>query len=344
MLLHGDFARFGTNFAPRGGDILDGGMARWLAERDIDVWGVDRRWTLAPEEGADLSDFDAMGLSQELSDLRAALALARATRLATDGSSDRLTLAGFSRGGQLAYFYASDEAARPAWQRHVKGIVPLDVYASLAPEDEELRQFNCNSAAGEYDQLAAGGVDVPNDLQLTTGRLALAAPDAQSPYFPFPVTNREWMLSFVGETYWYFPATPRYHLNAPLLDEDALVVGLTASSEADVARWLADAVPHQSLRESADTDALVCGDAPLPADLPLSRIQVPVFALAAAGGYGSHALHSTTQVGSTDVTALVVRRLPIEREAEDFGHADLLFSPDAPVLAWQPLLAWLRQH
>jgi hypothetical protein len=66
--------------------------------------------------------------------------------------------------------------------------------------------------------------------------------------------------------------------------------------------------------------------------------------VAAAGGYGDHALYSTTQVSSTDVTALVIRRLPVEREAEDFGHADLLFSPDAPALAWQPLLSWLRRH
>jgi hypothetical protein len=98
------------------------------------------------------------------------------------------------------------------------------------------------------------------------------------------------------------------------------------------------------MRESADTDALTCGDAPLPADVPLSRIQVPLLSIAAAGGYGEHTLHSTTQVGSTDVTALVIRRLPVEREAEDFGHADLLLSPDAPALAWEPLRSWLHAH
>src|SRR5690242_18622024 len=38
MLLHGDFSSFATNFEP--------GLAPYLAERGIDVWGADRRWTL----------------------------------------------------------------------------------------------------------------------------------------------------------------------------------------------------------------------------------------------------------------------------------------------------------
>ncbi len=346
MLLSGDFATFATNFAPVLGDPASSatGMATWLAQRGIDVWGVDRRWTQAPEVGADLSDFDAMGLTQELDDIGIALALARAIRLVTEGSVDQMTLSGFSRGGQLAYFYASDEATRPAWQRHVKGLVPLDVYASLSPADEDIRQFYCTTAADEYALLADGWVDVPNTIQINLGRRALSAPDEPSPSPFFPgLTNREAMLSLVGETFFFFPASPHYHLNAPIFD-GPLVVGLRESSEDVIGHWLAGAPPHQSMRESADTDALTCGDAPLPADVPLSRIRVPLFLIAAAGGYGDHALYSTTQVSSTDVTTLVIRQLPVEREAEDFGHADLLYSPSAPSLAWQPLLSWLQQH
>jgi len=346
MLLHGDFATFATNFAPALGDPPSSatGVATWLAERGIDVWGLDRRWTQAPETGADLSDFEDMGIDQELDDVGTALAFARAIRLVTDSSVDQMILSGFSRGGQLAYFYASDEARRPSWQRHLKGLAILDVYASLAPADEDLRQFFCVTAADEYALLADGWVDVPNSLQIEIGRLALDAPGDPSP-IPFfeGLTNREAMLSLVGQTYFFFPASPVYHLNAPVLD-GGVPTGLRESSEDVVSSWLAGSAPHQSMRESADTDALVCGDPPLPADVPLSRIRVPLLLIGAAGGYGDHALHSTTQVSSTDVTTLVVRRLPVEREAEDFGHADLLFSPDAPALAWQPLLSWLRRH
>lgn len=343
MLLHGDFATFVTSFAPVLGDPQSiSGLATWLAERDIDVWGTDRRWTTAPETGADLSDEGAMSLDQELGDIATALGFARGVRLVGDASTQRMTLVGFSRGGELAYFYASREATRPAALRHVGGLVPLDVYVSLSPADEDLRRTFCEFAAGEYAALADGVTDSPNDFQITAGRLALAAPDDPSPLNPAR-SNRDVMRRFVGLTFNFFPATPLYHLIAPVR-AGTEVTGLRLSSDDVVARWLAGAPPHQSMREAADTDALTCGDPPLPVDVPLSRIRVPLLLIAAAGGYGDHAVFSTTQVGSTDVTAMVIRQLPPEREAEDIGHADLLFAPAAESLAWQPLLAWLRRH
>lgn len=327
MMLHGDFSTFATNFLP--------GLAPWLAARGIDVWGVDRRWAHA---GDDTSDFAAMGLGQELDDIGAGLAFARATRLVTDGSVERMTLIGFSRGGELAYFYASREATRAV--RHVKGIVPLDVYASVAPEDEELRQFFCDSAYYEGLDLDSGVVDYPNVLQIGLGQGTLSAPDEQNPFQDlYPgFTNRQAMQRFVGRTYRFFAASPFYHLNGwdPL-------GSLLYSPEPTVATWLANATAHQAVAESVETDAMTCGDEP-PLDLPLSRIHVPLLLIAAAGGYGDHAVYSTTQVASTDVTTRVIRLLPADQEPKDFGHADLLFSPQAPTLAWQPLLAWLAAH
>jgi pimeloyl-ACP methyl ester carboxylesterase len=339
MMLHGDFATFTTNFAPSAS-----GVAPWLAARGVDVWGVDRRWAHTPADG-DTSDFDGMGLDQELGDIGVGLGFARAARL-VEGSSEKLNLIGFSRGGELAYFYASREATRPAPLRHVKGIVPLDVYVSLAPEDEDLRQGFCISAYYENLDLAAGVTDTPNGFQIDVGTLDASAPDEQTPYQDFfpGFSNHRVLLAFVGRTYLFFPASPLYHLIAPTLDGNGRPTGLRITDEGVVDQWLAASPPHQALREAADTDALTCGDAPLPLDLPLSRIEVPVFMLAAAGGYGEHAVYSTTQVGSTDVTTLVVRQLPVEREAEDVGHGDLLYSPDAEALAWNPLLSWLQAH
>lgn len=333
MLLHGDFSTFRTNYLPEGG-----GMAGYLAARGIDVWGVDRRWASAPVD-ADLSDFGDMGLAQELGDVRTALGFARAVRL-LNGRTDRMTLVGFSRGGQIAYAYASQEATRTV--RHVDGLVPLDVYFTLAPEDEPTRQFFCESAALERQWLADGVVDSENSFVITAGQLAIDAPDDESPLFP-GFTNRQTMLMLVGQTYNAAPFTPLYHLAAPVLDGD-LPVGLRFSDEGVVAGWLASASLHQSMREAAESDALWCGDAPLPIDAPLDRIQIPLYYLGAAGGMGDHGLYTTTLVSSTDVTADVIRRLPAEGEAEDFGHADLLFATDAAALAWKPLAAWIEAH
>ena len=217
----------------------------------------------------------------------------------------------------------------------------LDVYASLADADTELRQFYCDMAAAEYELLADGVVNVDNEFQITVGQDAIDTPNEPSRWAPLR-TARELMLLFVGKSYRFWPASPLYHLTAPVLDGDGNVTGLRASSEADITAWLANAAPQQSMRESADTDQVLCD--PTAFDVPLSRIHVPLLSIAAAGGYGERANHSAAQVSSNDVTTRVVRQLPLEREAEDFGHADLLFAADAPTLVWQPLLAWLRAH
>ncbi len=341
MLLHGDFSTFVTSFAPSLGDPASPvtGLAPYLAAQGLDVWGADRRWALA---GDDASGFAAMTVAQEVADLRAALALARVTRAIGGEGAGRIALVGFSHGAQLAYTYAAVEGARPLAQRHAGALAALDFHAGFAPEDEALRAQACAFAAFEYEQVAAGAAASPNDLLIETGRLARTAPEEPSPLLP-GATNRGAMLALVGQTYLFAPFAPAYHLAAPILEGEA-AVGLRESPELALAAYLEGATPHQAMIETADFDALLCGEAPLPVDAPLSNIRVPLLYLGAAGGIGSIGLHSTTQVSSADVTALVVSRFGPERRAEDFGHADLLFGDDAPDLAWQPLAAWLLHH
>lgn len=343
MMLHGDFATFLTNFAPTLGTPAStaGGVAPYLAALGIDVWGVDRRWTTVPLDGA-VDDFGDMGFAQETEDIGHALALARALRLATGSGLGQMTLAGFSRGGQLAYAYAALEATRPAWARHLRSLVPLDVFAVVPPEEEDTRAYFCEGAAFERDLIAEGFIDSDNLFVKDVGALALSAPTEPSPYFG-RFDNIGALRLFAGQTYLFFPATPVYHLNGGDLS-GGLITSLRESSESVVATWFAGAPPHQALQESADGDALWCGEGTLPVPYALEKIRVPLFYLGAAGGFGDHGLHSTTLVGSREVRTQVVRRFGPEREAEDFGHADLLYAADAAVLAWQPLAAWILEH
>jgi hypothetical protein len=337
LLLHGDFSTFVTNFLPQLGEPASPvrGLAPYLADRDIDVWGLDRRWTLPAADG-DVSDFGDIGVAQELADIERALAIAHAVH------GSRLALVGFSHGGQLAYTYAAVEGARPPGQRHVDALVPIDVYAEIAPADADLRAGACEAAVFERELVASGTTDAPNDFLIAVGTLAAEAPDADSPLIP-GMTNRAVMLLTLGQTYQFVPFAPFYHLAAPVLDGD-VAIGLREMSEQAANAWLAGATPHQSMREAADFDTLWCGEAPLPVTASLANIRVPVWLLAAAGGFGEQALFTLTRVGSTDVGSLVVQRFGPERRAEDFGHADLLFATDAPVLAWQPLVTWLLHH
>ncbi|WP_375745360.1 hypothetical protein NR800_11485 [Corallococcus interemptor] len=335
MLLHGDFANFVTNFVPTLGTPASSapGLAPYLASRGVDTWGVDRRWTL-PKADGDISDLGDMGVDQELGDIEDALAFARVQRAITDHSLSRIVLAGFSHGGQLTYAYA---AARG---QHLSAIAVLDAYYDLAPEHSDLRDFACANAAAGREALAQGVTDSENRFFIDVGSLARSAPEATSPIFP-PYTNRETMNTLAGMTYWFAPYTPLYHLSAPVLNEQGDAVGLRESSEESVSAWFASAPPHQSLRETAELDAIWCGTTPRP---ELANIRVPLFYLGAAGAFGDSGLYSTTRVSSTDVTTLVVRRFGPERVAEDFGHGDLLYGTDAPALAWQPLATWLLRH
>ncbi len=338
MLLHGDFSSFGTNFAPVTVEPTGTpGLAVWLADQGFDVWGFDRRWALTPADG-DTSDFGDMGVVQELDDVGRALVAARAVRVATGSGAERLHLLGFSRGGLLAYAAASLDAARPPLLRQIKGLVALDVWGVIPPEDAAGRSAVCDSAFFEQLDLDAGVVDSPNGFFRNVGARSQANPDGASPFPGF--TNRELFLFIAGQTYNIFPVTPFYHLAAGEV-VDGAVTHLTASPEPAIAAWFATAAPHQSLREAADTDAMWCGDGSAPITLDLARIRVPLLYLGAAGGYGDHGLYTTTQVGSTDVTTRVVRRFPVGGEDQDVGHGDLLFARDAVDLAWRPLAAWL---
>jgi hypothetical protein len=174
------------------------------------------------------------------------------------------------------------------------------------------------------------------------GALAASAPSDPSPIVD-GYTNRSLMLEFITQTYLYFAPTPAYHLAGGVLAGEASTA-LRYASEPVIDGWLASAPFHQALVESADGDALWCGDSPLPLEDHLADIAIPLFYLGMAGGFGDHGLYTTTLVASKDVTTQVIRRLAPAQEAEDFGHGDLLYATDAPDLAWKPLAAWILQH
>ncbi|MDI1442652.1 hypothetical protein [Polyangium sp. 6x1] len=346
LLLHGDFATFTTNFAPSltsSAAEPDHGLAVYLAQRGIDVWGLDRRWTTAPKDGADFSDFADMGVAQAISDTDRALLFARTIRSLTDAGEGGMFLGGFSSGAQITYLHAAEETQKPAEQRQVEGIVPIDIYAKVAPEDEASRQVACKLAAEERDQVDQGSVDSDNTAFFQpVGELAASAPADPSPFYD-GYTNRDVMLGFVTQTFQFYEPKPQYHLIAGAF-KDSAPTDLRYAPEALINDWLAHSPPHQAVVESADRDALWCGEGPLPLVDHLAEITVPLFYLGAAGGFGDHGLYSTTVVGSTDVTTHVVRLLPTENEPEDFGHGDLLYADDAPTLAWDPLAQWLLAH
>jgi hypothetical protein len=342
LLLHGDFATFLSNFLPQSPATPPRkGLAAYLAEQDIDVWGLDRRW--AAVDADHLSELAAMSVQQEMRDVREALAFARKVREASGSGDQRLSLVGFSHGAELAYVYAGDESQRPPDDRHVKGLVALDYFVRFAPADDAARLAACASRDDERSWIAQGYVEFDNTQISQEGKLARSAPGDASPYGQNGQTNRQALLAFVAQTYQLFAPTPSYHLAAGVFDGDT-ATAFRFAPELRIADWLSAAPIYMPIVEGADFDALNCADGNVPFDDHLADIRVPAFYLGAAGGIGDHGLYTTQLLGSRDVTSTVVRKLDISREREDVGHADLLYADDAGSFAWRPIARWIATH
>jgi hypothetical protein len=330
-LMHGDFATFESNFAAG-----EASLAAFLARRDIDVWGIDRRWTLLPADG-DKTSLTHQGYAMALADTRIALGVVRGARLLTGQGGGPVVLGGFSRGAHLTYIVAGDETTRPRALRNVSAILPIDIYARIDPAETEIVQLACKNAADEYASIAAGTVESDNEFFSLLGAAAASAPDDPSDLVP-PYTNRGAFLWVLGQTYQFYQATPLYHLGATVL-EDGTAVSARLSPEERLTSWFAASPRWQSLLESADGDAFWCGANP-PFDDHLSDIRVPILYIGAAGGFGEYGQYTLLQTGSSDIDARVAS---VGGDvASDVGHGDLLFGRDAPSQAWEPMVRFIR--
>lgn len=334
MLVHGDASSFDTQFADQSDSL-----AVALARRDLDVWGIDRRWALLAADD-DPASLEGQGLAVAIDDLRVGLALARAVRWATGHDPGPLGLVGFSRGAHLAYAYAGDETSRPADERHVDALVPVDFYARPAPDDEAGRQRACAFAAADMAELASGAFGVENTVQPLLVQLASTAPDEPSPVLP-GLSNRDALLVALAATYQGFPSlTPFFHLNAGTFEGET-PTGLAHTELARATTWASAVTPWQSRAEMQESHALMCGEDP-PFDDHLESVRIPIFYVGAAGGIGERGRFTVEQLASTDRTVRIVSDTGVE--ATDVGHNDLVFGGGLAASLHDEIAAWLRVH
>jgi hypothetical protein len=312
----------------------------FLAENGIDVWGIDYRWTRVPATAADTSFMETWGLEQDAADLGFALGVARHARAMTGSGFDKLFLLGWSRGGQIGYAYLNGESQLPPGQRQVQGFIPVDIY--LKTDDAQVRAFACQREQNTEAAIAGGQFANPTGgLVALLGTLAVADPNGISFLNP-ALTNRQTGL-LVGEATFALQGglepAPFYHFTGGVFDGFGAPAGLSYANEADLFSFEQQSAPFQPNRELADADAATCGTTDVLFDDHLGDIRVPVFYIGAGGGFGAYGLYTTTLLGSTDVTSLVVSKgTP---RLFDYGHADLFLANDAQELVWEPLLEWV---
>lgn len=348
MMLHGDIWDFHAAFLACGGGAPEASVAVYLAQHDLDVWGVDLGWTLVPAGTADLSFMAGWGFARDTRDLGLALGLARAVRRLSGQGAGPIHLLGWSRGAQLGYVYVAAEAGAPPAQRHVGGFIPVDVY--LRSDDPSVREGARQRYEAAVAQIAAGSYASGGGLKIAAlGELAKADPGAPSADPAFPgLTNAQIAMLVGGATYLLVqpPPVPLYHHTGGRWDTEAGIV--TDLAYTAPARWfdfLSRSRPYQPWRMLADAEALVCDDpriAEAPMEVHLEQIAVPVLYVAAGGGYGRSGEHTVSLLGSSDVTVHMVSRYPEEQRLFEAGHADIFHGNEAAALFWEPILSWIR--
>jgi hypothetical protein len=336
----------------------DHSIALYLAQQGVDVWGIDLRWTHVPLETQDFSFMAGWNMGTHVQDVGQGLELARAVRQKTGSGAGRMYLLGWSRGALLGYAYLNAETERPSDLHHIAGFIPVDMVVKFGPEAAQQKAWACERhGVARQAQLAGrleGGLLGPGagvGVKLM-GDLATAAPDAPTPLLPLPLSNRQVALLAGAATFSLFSplqaAVPGYHFTAGQFNELGLPGALSHVSEPYFFNVLGQARPYQDFNEVVEGEALMCGSAEMP-DLPyddhLSEVKVPVLYVGAAGGFGQFGVHSTTLLGSKDVSVhLVGNDLPAEARLLDYGHADLFLAGDARERVWAPILAWMKHR
>jgi hypothetical protein len=349
MLLPGNPNSFeGIFMAPMvtGVSELDHSIVIFLAQNDIDVWGMDYGWALVPPEENAFEFMGQWGLAKDVAHAEAALSVVRSMRVDTGQGNGRLHVLGLSYGGQVGYTLVGEETAQPPGLRNVKGLIALDIGVKLSNESD--RGFYC--AMAEIDQARFDSnppTSYANNIGLGFQALAYLAstdPDAVSPIPEFvPLTNWQAAL-FVGAST-ELVTGQFWHMVGGHLDEYGIPSGLRFT---DDQLWVgamgASFPPYYPVRIDVDTDQLLCGTVDTPFDDHFAQITVPILHVGAKGGFGPSAYASTTFTASRDVTTITVQRLSDADEAMDFGHVDTVLARDAETLVWRPILDWIMAH
>lgn len=350
MLLPGDGSSFSGNYLSKSTSApADQALGVYLAQNNVDVWGMDYRWNFVSTLTSDFSFMKNWNTGTHLQDIKAAVNVARKTRSTSQGNNGKLFMLGFSRGAQFVYAYAEQQTQLPDSQRDLRGIIPMEYAYKFAPERQDLRQAAQARYQAYQAQYDSGKYVVDDGVKnKALALLAATLPDAPSLLVP-GLSNKQAALAAVTATYNFFtpplqPYTPAFHYLAGTFDTNELPSGLQFANYNAVLQKILTSPSYQSVGEMIDGEAIEADLPNAPYSANLSQITLPVLYVGAAGGYGDAGLYTLDLLGSSDKQNLMISLQAPEGVAVDYGHADLLWGANAKVLVWGPLMYWINTH
>jgi pimeloyl-ACP methyl ester carboxylesterase len=321
---------------------LNAGLGVFLAQHNIDVWGIDLRNVQIPADAGDLSFGRDWGLDVQIKDVLLATRTARWARVLTGQDSGGLILGGHSSGAALTFAVANTEAVLPQDKRDIIGIVPVDMVYKLSPDAKDQSDFSCWAETTYRDLVASGLFFFDNFANFEMGRLARTDPNGISPYQP-PLTNLQFLMENAGAL-WSWPLYPT-HAFAVVRDNSGIAYKGRYSTFGDIDAAY-EAVPSYAIPNTMNADmfGVSCPTTDSPYDDNLADIQVPVLYIGAAGGFGKMAEYTTQLLGSFDKTIIMMQALPDSEAQNDVGHMEPFTASQSRRLIWQPLHSWIIGH
>ena len=331
FMVHGAIQDFDDIFLSAGAEEINAETSApyYLADKDIDVWGIDLSWTRVPLETEDFEFMRDWGLERDIDHTLFAMTLARAIRGFTKHGCDKMNLLGFSYGVYVAYGAAGREIKMNPHFRNVKGLIPVDL--EMKSENESFIIASCTAAQKQLLLYENGSSYNPYGLALIPfGELALDAPDDPSPYFP-GLTNIQAVMvigSDNSDNWHFFGGTPfEYYYTDPMR----------------FARLCANLSPYMPRLVFYEINACGCPSEDVSFDDNIAKIKLPIFTITSEGGDGPYGDYTSSLTKSKDITWLNVNDPERERQY-DFGHGDLWLSFKAADWMWNDLYQWLLSH
>ncbi len=343
--LHGTPGRFEVMFLA--GSVMpsapdDQSIAAYLAENDVDVWGIDQAHTLLPQEITDFSFMEDWGMQFAVDNLRKGMAVARFVRLLTGNGFGQMNLMGYSTGAMTGFAALNQEAQLPSWKRHIGGIVPVDYFYKT---DEILEiEGECANVAYNLELLQEEIYHHDSGLLFQNlGLLAQSDPDGESPIIPGASNIGAALVAgaLTGAAFG-FPDAERHFLGG-VFNEDGFPIDLQYTQLNHYLEWLVQFNNYGPNVFDYDISVIHCEEEDSPFDDYLHEISVPVFFLGAGGGWGDMMEYTSSLLtGCDDVSLLNVQLHPVK--LLDIGHVDIFTAEVSQQEFWEPVRMWIEER
>jgi hypothetical protein len=319
----------------------DHAFAIYLAQNEIDVWGIDQNWVMVPQGTTDFSSMVDWGMQNQVENLDAVMSVARWTRQITGGGPGKMLLLGYSSGAATGYSYVNWETQKDVKNRNVRGFIPVDM--AFKTDDPGL-QAAAAGFAGAKQIAYEGGQYLDPVYFAPLGYLAMTDPDGASPVVP-GFTNEVVALVYGAASFMLAPLTPTYHFLAGTFDSaTGMPDGFQFNTTQGWYEFMLTACAYEATLYEVDVFTTMAGAVDVPFDDYLGDVCIPVLSVGSAGGLGYYNEYTLSLLGSTDVTSFNVALYPPEYGVADFGHIDLFTANNAEGLVWMPVLDWIVDH